>query len=105
MTAAMHVGGEDTKACPFCGEDVKAVAKKCKHCGETIDVALRAAEEAMRTAQGARNQQQPMVFMNAGGGATVANDGKLQGSWLVLIFWLFVFFPAAIVYFVIRRWW
>ena len=29
-----------TKACPFCGEVVLAVAKKCKHCGETIDVAL-----------------------------------------------------------------
>lgn len=41
----------ELKACAFCGEDVLAVAKKCKHCGETIDVALRAAEEAMREAR------------------------------------------------------
>jgi hypothetical protein len=27
------------------------VAKKCKHCGETVDVALRAAEEARRIAE------------------------------------------------------
>jgi len=44
---------------------VFASAKKCKHCGETLDVALRAAEEAKKSNS---SQQQPMVFMNAGGG-------------------------------------
>jgi predicted RNA-binding Zn-ribbon protein involved in translation (DUF1610 family) len=34
----------EKKACPFCGETVLAVARKCKHCGETIDVAQHAAE-------------------------------------------------------------
>jgi hypothetical protein len=40
-----------TKQCPFCSEPVLAAAKKCKHCGETIDVALRAAEESERAAR------------------------------------------------------
>ena len=102
MTAAMSPGA-DTKACPFCGEDVKAVAKKCKHCGETLDVAMRAAEEAARTAQASKNQ--PMVFMNAGGGAAATSDGgKPRGSVLWLIFWLVVFFPVGIVYLLVRRW-
>ena len=28
---------EDVKNCPYCGEEVLAVAKKCKHCGEWLD--------------------------------------------------------------------
>lgn len=28
---------EDTKACPFCGEQILAVAIKCKHCRSNID--------------------------------------------------------------------
>lgn len=28
---------EDVKRCPACGEEILAVAKKCKHCGEFID--------------------------------------------------------------------
>lgn len=27
----------DTKKCPYCGEEILAVAQKCKHCGEWLD--------------------------------------------------------------------
>lgn len=33
-----------TKPCPFCAEQIQPEAKKCKHCGEILDVALRAAQ-------------------------------------------------------------
>ena len=28
---------QETKRCPYCGEEILAVAKKCKHCGEWLD--------------------------------------------------------------------
>ena len=28
---------KDTKICPYCGEEIKAVAKKCRFCGQWLD--------------------------------------------------------------------
>ena len=55
---------EELKECHFCAEKIKVNAKKCKHCGETIDILLRVAEEAKNS------NNSPNVYMNAGGGAS-----------------------------------
>lgn len=46
--------------CPFCSEDIQASAKKCRHCGEFVDPAMREIELL--------KSQKQNVFMNAGGG-------------------------------------
>ena len=36
-----------TKRCPYCGEEILAVAKKCKHCGEWLDENAQVSEPQM----------------------------------------------------------
>lgn len=61
--------------CPYCAESIKPAAKKCLHCGEILDAQLR-------DIQALKNKQdQPNVFMNAGGGGGAAAVG---GSGLTL---------------------
>jgi predicted RNA-binding Zn-ribbon protein involved in translation (DUF1610 family) len=69
--SASSIGGGELASqveCPFCAEMISARARKCRHCGETVDVAMRKAEEAMRVA----NTHPSQVFMNAGGGGGAA---------------------------------
>jgi len=104
VVAVQNQSLQATKKCPFCDEQISAEAKKCKHCGETIDVALRAAEEAKRSSAEARrsNSTQPMIFMNAGGGASssaaaVGNgQGQIIGTKSRMVAVLLAFFLGGI---------
>ena len=54
-----------TKPCPFCMEQINIHAKKCRFCGEIIDVAMREIENIKRNqAQLAQQTSQPLVINN-----------------------------------------
>ncbi|MGC3990001.1 MAG: DUF4339 domain-containing protein [Chthoniobacteraceae bacterium] len=77
--AEAGVATEATQNCPFCAERISAQAKKCRFCGEILDVALRAAEEAKRV------NTAPMVFMNAGGGAAASSAAAVSSTPQVIV--------------------
>ena len=39
---------ESLISCPFCVSQIPAQAKKCRHCGETLDHTMRALEDLKR---------------------------------------------------------
>lgn len=80
-----------TQTCPFCAEQISPAAKKCKHCGETIDVVLRAAEEAQRM-----SSRQPAVYMNAGGGAVAAASVPPRHNFPHVLHFVLTFFTMGL---------
>jgi TM2 domain-containing membrane protein YozV len=90
----------------MCGEQVLNVAKKCKHCGETLDVALRAAEEARRTAEQLANRRQDSVVQSTWNPGTAAvlsvfwpGMGQIyKGQVAVGFLWMFAVFFGYLLF-------
>lgn len=79
-----------TKECPFCGEQVLTVAKKCKHCGEILDVALRV---AMTPAPAQQVVQQfvpaaPASIQITNVNTNIANAGVSRKRWSRIVAFL-----------------
>ena len=100
-----HPKTDADATCVGCGnffcEDCLTTVKGKNYCKDCVADLLSEKENAEKdkssgTPQIIIQQQQQQT-----GGA---QSGKPRGSWFWLCFWVVVFFPIAILYFVMRRW-
>ncbi|HVT82166.1 MAG TPA: PH domain-containing protein [Phycisphaerae bacterium] len=83
---------EPTKRCPFCGEVILAIAKKCKHCGEFLDRApLSPGETASgTTAATTAANAEPVYTLNISQWDNVWRFIILFTAWIIItgILWI-----------------
>jgi hypothetical protein len=87
--------------CVTCGAGLKPGELRCVKCGTSVEV-QPAAPQAFQTPQQPQivYVQQPPQPQNL----PVDKDEKPKGAIGWLIFWILIFWPAAIVYALTRKW-
>ena len=74
----------DSTDCPFCGETIKRIAKKCKHCGEILDVTMRPHVQPQHSAQ--PHVMQPVInISNVNTATAVAGNARPAKRWSPLV--------------------
>lgn len=87
---AQEAASQPEISCPYCGEFILAVARKCKHCGEMLDSDLRASRQEQPTNQIVVQQvvQQQTAIVDYGSRKSVA----------LAIILAFLFGPLGMLY-------
>jgi len=95
----------ETKKCPYCGEEIKIVAVKCKHCGEFLEKTKSAEELEQKTSIPLEKEKIDMPIEE---NADLKNKKWYNKPWLVILLCLFIF-PVGIYGFwkssSLKFWW
>lgn len=87
---------EELKKCPYCGEEIMAVAKKCKHCGEWLGEEQSTPSMHSQINSDSSNQESSLEFfeyymdsvMNSGESETSKFSFNFSGSMPRRQFWI-----------------
>ena len=80
------------KTCEFCGAAIEAMSTKCSGCGaaQSLPTAAQITASVRATPEEAVRQ--------------AVDDTKPKGNWGCLIALVILFWPAAVFYYLMRRW-
>jgi hypothetical protein len=79
--------------CPFCESEISPTAKKCRYCGETVDLVLRSMEDSRRS-DGVVNQQQVVIHGGRG------DDFPHAMHAIITLFACGLWFPVWIIHYI-----
>lgn len=88
--ASLPATAEDRVNCPVCDEEISARAKKCRHCGEVLDPAMRTQLRRVAPRTGSKNKIAAFLLALLLGwmGAHKYYLGRVgQGVLYTLFFW------------------
>lgn len=87
------------RTCPFCAEEIKIDAKKCRHCGELLDPILRDAARG-RSRRGGDSTALVLSLILPGAGQMYKGELAAGICWLVgtVVGYLALFVPGIVIH-------
>ena len=85
----------DRKTCPYCGEEIAATARKCKHCGEWLEKGIPSSQVNIYQSRTTPSEHHTSYGPNNEGCLSMVFSSMVEGcgsclGWIIAIIVFFV---------------